>query len=133
MRQQEPLTREELERLGRQERLVTRVHAVGLGVLVLVGIAAYSYRDTSWVRGLFLGALGAMAAAAAVVQLMGDARAAGRGCAASCWWLRPKPAQRAASARATACRRWIAFGLTNRGPRAGTACPRSQSRPLRRA
>jgi tripartite-type tricarboxylate transporter receptor subunit TctC len=67
---QEPLTREELERLERQERLVTRVHAVGLGVLVLLGIAAYSYRESSWVRGLFLGALLAMAAAAAVVQLM---------------------------------------------------------------
>jgi hypothetical protein len=69
VRQEKPLTREELERLERRERQLTRVHAAGLGVLLLAGLAASRYGDVVWLRGLFLTALGALAAAAAVVQL----------------------------------------------------------------
>jgi hypothetical protein len=71
VRQQESLTGAERERLGRQERRVVLVHSVALGVVVLVGLAAYRYGgELSWLRGLFLAALGLMAAAAAIVQLM---------------------------------------------------------------
>jgi peptidoglycan/LPS O-acetylase OafA/YrhL len=69
VRQQEPLTSEELERLERRERQLTLVHAAGLGVLLLAGLAASRYGDVAWLRGLFLAALGALAVAAAVVQL----------------------------------------------------------------
>lgn len=70
MRQEEPLTREELERLARRERQLTLVHAVAMSILLLAGVAAYRYSDTVWFRSLFLWVIGALVVAAAIVQLL---------------------------------------------------------------
>ena len=70
MRQQEPLTREELKRLQRRERRLTFVHAAAMGILMLAGVAAYRYGDTAWFRNLFLWVFGALVVAGAIVQMM---------------------------------------------------------------
>jgi hypothetical protein len=69
VRQKEPLTPEELDRLRRRERQMTGFHAAALGVLLLTGLAAYRYGDLAWFRGLFLALIAALAAVAAVLQL----------------------------------------------------------------
>ena len=70
MRQQEPLTREELERFWRRERRLTFVNAVAMGMLLLAGVAAYRYSDTAWFRSLLLWVIGALVVAVAIVQAM---------------------------------------------------------------
>lgn len=69
MRQQEPLTPEELEGLRRRERQMTGFHAAAMGILLLVGLGAYRYGDLPWFRGLFLALIAALVAAAAILQL----------------------------------------------------------------
>jgi hypothetical protein len=70
VRQEEPLTREELARLARRERQLTVVHAVALGTLLVAALAAFRYGETAWFQGLFLGIIGVLVAAAAVAQMM---------------------------------------------------------------
>ena len=66
---QEPLTREELERLWRRERQMTWFHSAAMVVLLLIGVAAYRYGDLAWFRGLFVGVVGVLVVAAGVLQL----------------------------------------------------------------
>jgi predicted cobalt transporter CbtA len=68
--QPKPMTPEELERFQRRERQVSLVHAAALAALLLAGLAAYRYGDSTWFRGLFVGVVGALVAAAAIGQLM---------------------------------------------------------------
>lgn len=70
MRQQEPLTREELRRLARRERALTSMHVAAMGILLLAGVAAHRYGDMPWFRGLFLSAIAALVVAAAILQMM---------------------------------------------------------------
>ena len=70
MRQQDPLTPEELERLSRRERRLTFVHAAAMGILMLAGVATYRYGDTAWFRSLFLWVIGVLVVAAAILQMM---------------------------------------------------------------
>ncbi len=104
VRQEEPLTPEELERLQRRERQVALVHAAALGAVLLAILAAYRFGDSAWFRGLFVAVVVVSAAAAAVVQLLErcprcGARlhrkllvAAPEACAACGVHLRPPPA-----------------------------------------
>ncbi len=54
MRILEPLSRDELQRLWRWERHMTRFHAVAMTLLVLCAAAAFLWSDIVWVRRLLL-------------------------------------------------------------------------------
>jgi hypothetical protein len=69
VRAPEPLTPDELQRLWRWERHMTRFHAVAMAALVLCAGAAYLWSDIAWVRRSLLGVVLVMVAAATVLQL----------------------------------------------------------------
>jgi len=47
---------------------MTWFHAVAMGVLLLIGVAAYRYGDLAWFRGAFVGVIAILVGAAAVLQ-----------------------------------------------------------------
>jgi hypothetical protein len=69
MRQQEPLTQEELDGLQRQERQTTWFHVAAMGALFLGGAVAYRYDNVGWFRGLLLVVVAVLVVAATVLQL----------------------------------------------------------------
>jgi len=69
VRQQEPLTREELERLWRRERQMTWFHAAAMGVFLLAAVAAFHYGDFAWFRHVLLGLIVILVLAATILQL----------------------------------------------------------------
>lgn len=69
MRALEPLTPDELQRLWRWERHMTRFHAVAMTALVLCAGAALLWSDIAWVRRSLLALVLLLVAAATVLQL----------------------------------------------------------------
>ena len=69
MRQQEPLTPEELEQLRRREREMTLFHAAAMVALLLAGVAAARYGDAGWFRHALVAAVAALVLGGAVAQL----------------------------------------------------------------
>jgi hypothetical protein len=68
---QQPLTREEMERLWRWERHMTWLYMSAMGALLLGSIAINRFGDLPWLRGLVLTAVMVLVTAAAVLQLRG--------------------------------------------------------------
>lgn len=71
MRQQEPLTAEESERLWRWERQVSWLHIAAMGGLLLAGVAATRFGDRAWLQYPLLGGFAALVASATVLQMRG--------------------------------------------------------------
>ena len=69
MRILEPLSRDELQRLWRWERHMTRFHAVAMTLFVLCAAAAFVWSDIAWVRRSLLALVLLLVAAATVLQL----------------------------------------------------------------
>ncbi len=69
MRAPEPLSHDELQRLWRWERHMTRFHALAMALLVLCAAAAYFWSDIAWVRRSLLGLVLLLVGAATVLQL----------------------------------------------------------------
>ena len=69
MRAPEPLTPDELQRLWRWERHMTRFHAVAMTALVLCAGAAFLWSDIAWVRRSLLALVLLLVAAATVLQV----------------------------------------------------------------
>ena len=65
----EPLSRDELERLWRWERHMTRFHAVAMSLLVLCAAATFLWSDIAWVRRVLLAIVLLLVAAATMLQL----------------------------------------------------------------
>ena len=69
MRILEPLNRDELQRLWRWERHMTRFHAAAMTLLALCAAAAFVWSDIAWVRRLLLAIVVLLVAAATMLQL----------------------------------------------------------------
>lgn len=69
MRNPEPLTPDELQRLWRWERNMLRFHAAAMPLLVLCAGAALTWGDSEWMRRALLGLVMVMLAAAAFLQM----------------------------------------------------------------
>lgn len=69
MREPEPLTHDELERLWRWERRMARFHAAAMVVLLLGAAAAVLYGDLAWFRRSLLGAIAALVLVATILQV----------------------------------------------------------------
>ena len=69
MRILEPLSRDELQRLWRWERHMTRFHAAAMTLLALCAAAAFVWSDIVWVRRLLLAIVLLLVAAATMLQL----------------------------------------------------------------
>ena len=69
MRIPEPLSRDELQRLWRWERHMTRFHAVAMTLFVLCAMAAFLWSDVVWVRRVLLAVVLLLVGAATMLQL----------------------------------------------------------------
>ena len=69
MRILEPLSRDELQRLWRWERHMTRFHAVAMTLFVLCAAAAFLWSDVVWVRRVLLATVLLLVVAATMLQL----------------------------------------------------------------
>ncbi len=69
MRNLEPLSRDELERLWRWERHMTRFHAVAMTLLLVCAAATFLWSDIAWLRRLLLAIVLLLVAAATMLQL----------------------------------------------------------------
>jgi hypothetical protein len=65
----EPLSRDELQRLWRWERHMTRFHAAAMTLLALCAAAAFVWSDIAWVRRSLLAIVVLLVAAATMLQL----------------------------------------------------------------
>jgi hypothetical protein len=69
VRADDPLTREELERLWRWERHMVRFHAIAMTLLVVCAAATYLYSDIAWVRRSLLVLVVGLVVAATFLQV----------------------------------------------------------------
>ena len=69
MRSLKPLSRDELERLWRWERHMTRFHAVAMTLLLVCAAATFLWSDIAWVRRSLLAIVVLLVAAATMLQL----------------------------------------------------------------
>lgn len=69
MRNLEPLSRDELERLWRWERHMTRFHAVAMTLLLVCAAATFQWSDIAWVRRMLLAIVLLLVGAATMLQL----------------------------------------------------------------
>jgi hypothetical protein len=69
VRNLEPLSRDELERLWRWERHMTRFHAVAMTLLLVCAAATFLWSDIAWLRRLLLAIVLLLVAAATMLQL----------------------------------------------------------------
>lgn len=68
MRQQEPLTHEDMTPLWRWERQMGWFHIGAMGALVLAGVVVHNYGDLAWLRRFLLGAVLVLVVGATVLQ-----------------------------------------------------------------